>query len=242
VIEEVMEGVRWIKGNDGYLPDSHAYVIGLPGSGDFTMVDCGLMGNGAYKLDALDKAGIRVKDLKRIIMTHTHLDHIGCLPEILGEAPHAEVWMHAAEGLPLEKGDDRIVWGNSMFKMMVQAQYRLPKDGFCRKVHRKLEDGESLSLGGLEFKVIFIPGHSCGHIGLFNEKTRAFFSGDTIYADYAIGRYDLASANAADLRASLEKIDGLGVDVLLPCHNRIVRGGAAPMIHETVKQWGPMLR
>ena len=54
--------------------------------------------------------------------------------------------------------------------------------------------------------MVHIPGHSAGSIGLFNEESRLLLSGDTIYADYAIGRYDLASADAGELKNSLELI------------------------------------
>jgi glyoxylase-like metal-dependent hydrolase (beta-lactamase superfamily II) len=128
-------------------------------------------------------------------MTHTHLDHIGCLPEIREAIPHAEVWMHTAEAVPLEKGDERIVFGNRMFESMSRGQYHLPKECFRTEVARKFEGGESLILGDVPFKVIHVPGHSIGGIGLFNEEHRLLLSGDTIYADLAIGRYDLVSAD-----------------------------------------------
>jgi glyoxylase-like metal-dependent hydrolase (beta-lactamase superfamily II) len=217
------------------------FVIGTPGSGDFTLVDCGLMGKGEYKLDSIEQCGVSLSDVKRVIMTHTHLDHIGCLPEIMQAIPGVEVWMHRDEALPLEKGDARIVFGNRMFHAMVKLQFSVSADLFKIDAHRKLEGGETLSLGGVEFKVVHAPGHSIGSIGLFNEANRLFISGDTIYADGAIGRFDLESADAAQLKRSLEAIDALGADVLLPCHNRIVTGGAGPMITETVRMWGPSL-
>jgi len=241
LIENVIEGVQWIPGRDKFLPDSHMYVIGKPDSGDFTLVDCGLMEMGSYKLQELENFGITFDQVKRVIMTHTHLDHVGCLPEILEAIPHVEVWVHKDEADYLEAGDDRIVFGNAMFESMIRSQYTLTKDFFRIKVHRKLEGGESFSLGGVEFAVIHLPGHSTGSIGLFNEEYRWLMSGDTIYADGAIGRYDLVSADPAELKQSLERIAGLGVDMLLPCHNRIVRRGADPMVRNTVHQWSPIL-
>lgn len=241
MIERVVEGVQWIPGRDKFLPDSHVYVIGKPESADFSLVDCGLMEMGSYKLEALESCGIPLRHVKRIIMTHTHMDHIGCLPEILEAIPDVEVWVHKEEALYLERGDDRIVFGNRMFESMIRAQYAMPKDFFTIKVHRKLEGGENLTLGGIPFRVIHLPGHSAGSIGLFNDEHKLFISGDTIYADGAIGRYDLFSADPTQLKQSLEHIAGLGVDILLPCHNRIVKGGAGPMVAQTVRQWGPLL-
>lgn len=241
MIERVINGVRWIPGRDKFLPDSHMYVIGQDGSEDFTLVDCGLMEMGSYKLDELKNGGIAIDHVKRIIMTHTHLDHVGCLPEILQAIPHAEVWVHRDEAAALEAGDARIVFGNSMFESMIRGQYEISKDFFTIKVQRKLEGGEKLNLGGVSFTVIHLPGHSIGSIGLFNEEHRLFISGDTIYADGAIGRYDLESADPAQLRDSLDTIAGLGIDILLPCHNRIVKSGADSMIKNTVRQWAPLL-
>jgi hydroxyacylglutathione hydrolase len=241
VIERVTDGVRWIPGKDKFLPDSHMYVIGLDGSEDYTLIDCGLMEMGPYKLEELKNGGIEPAHVKRIVMTHTHLDHVGCLPEILAAIPHAEVWVHRDEAASLEKGDARIVFGNAMFESMIRGQYQIGKDFFTIKVHRKLEGGEKLDLGGVPFTVIHLPGHSIGSIGLFNEERRLFISGDTIYADGAIGRYDLESADPAQLRRSLDIIANLGIDMLLPCHNRIVKSGADPMIKNTVRQWAPLL-
>ncbi len=130
MIENVTQGVKWIPGRDRFLPDSHMYVIGIAEFKDYTLVDCGLMEMGAYKIEAIENSGIRLDDVKRIVMTHTHMDHIGCLPELLEVLPHVEVWVHKEEALYLERGDDRIVYGNSMFESMLKAQYRLEKDYF----------------------------------------------------------------------------------------------------------------
>ncbi len=239
--EKVMEGIWWIQGQDRFLPDAHMYVIGQPGGQDFTLVDAGLMEQGSYKLDQIQKCGVSLNDVSRIIMTHTHLDHIGCLPELIKALPDAEVWVHRYEAEYLETGDGQIVFGNRMFESMVRAQHQIPEDYFRLTVHRKLEEGDGLELGGIPFSVVHIPGHSGGSIGLLNDEHKLFVAGDTIYADGAIGRYDLHSADAGQLKASLERIAQLGVDILLPGHNRIVRGGAQPMIHDTVRTWASML-
>ncbi len=241
MFEKVVEGVTYIPGRDRFLPDSHAYVVGKPDSDDISIVEAGLMGLGDYKLEQLDAMGISRKQVKRIILTHTHTDHIGALPEMLKELPHVEVWAHNDEALPLERGDSRIVWGNRMFADAVKAQFGVTDDYFNIQVQRKLVADETLDLGGLEFRVVHVPGHSCGSIALLNEEHKLLISGDTIYADGAIGRYDLASASGAELLTSLRLIATLGVDILLPSHNRIVTSGAEPMIANTVTQWTPLL-
>ncbi len=242
MVEKIIDGVYWIAGKDKFLPDSHVYLIGLPDSKDFTMVDCGLMDMGAYKLSEIESLGVKPEYLKRVILTHTHLDHIGCLPEIVEAVPGIEVWVHEEEGRYMLRGDDRVIWGNKMFESMIRSEIAIPEDFFSIKPSRMLKGGELLELGGISFKVIHIPGHSIGSIGLFNEEHRLFMSGDTIYADGAIGRYDLFSADASQLKSSLELITTLGIDCLLPCHNRVVKSGAGPMIRDTVTNWAPLLK
>lgn len=241
MVEQVIEGIRWIPGRDKFLPDSHVYVIGRSESHCMTLIDCGLMDMGAYKLEALEQSGTPLKDVRRIILTHTHMDHIGCLRELLQALPYAELWVHESEGSYLERGDNRIVYGNRMFESMIQSQYVLSEDAFTFHVDRKLQGGETVELGGIEVEILHLPGHSCGSIGLYSKAHRLLISGDTIYADGAIGRYDLYSADPQALRTSLEFIASLDIDVLLPCHNRIVRSGAHPMISNTVRQWAPIL-
>ncbi|MFH0959724.1 MAG: MBL fold metallo-hydrolase [Pseudomonadota bacterium] len=242
MVEKITDGILWVAGRDKFMPDSHIYVLGNVESDDLTIVDCGIFEMGNYKLSELDSYGISVDQVKRIIMTHTHLDHIGCLRDFLEKGPHIELWVHRDEAAFLERGDDRIVFGNKMFESMIRSQYDIAPRFFEFKVTKKLDGGEVLDVGGNSFKVIHIPGHSIGSIGLYDEKRKIFLSGDTIYADGAIGRYDLFSADSEMLKESLERIRDLGIDTLLPCHNRIVKGGADEMIKNTVKYWLPLLK
>ncbi|MFO7984363.1 MAG: MBL fold metallo-hydrolase [Desulfatiglandaceae bacterium] len=241
-MKQVTEGIFFIQGQDDMIPDAHVYVMGRPSSEDLSLVDAGLMGKGAYKIQAIQKLGIRLTDIKRIIMTHTHLDHIGCLGEIMEAIPHAELWVHTAEAEPLEAGDERTVYGMEMFKSMCQMQYGLKPGAFqFRVVDRKLEGGETLDMGGMTWEVLHVPGHSAGSIALYNSADQILIPGDTVYADYAIGRFDLHGADGAQLKASLMTLAELDVQVLLPGHNRIVEAVSPGYILKTAKQWGPYL-
>jgi len=238
---EVTEGVYFIQGQDDMIPDSHVYLIGLPSSKDLTLVDAGLVGRGNYKLQSVIKAGVELSSIKRVIMTHTHLDHIGCLAEILKEIPTAELWIQTLEAEPIEQGDDRPVYGMEMFKQMCQTQYRLKDNAFKFTVHRKLQGGETLEIGGMSWEVLHIPGHSMGGIALYHKDKGIVIPGDVIYADYAIGRFDLHGANASQLKDSLMKLADIKVNVLLPGHNRIVKDVAKSYILQTAKQWASYL-
>ncbi|MBW2022574.1 MAG: MBL fold metallo-hydrolase [Deltaproteobacteria bacterium] len=239
---KVADGVYFIEGQDEFIPDSHVYLIGDASDSGITLVDAGLMGKGNYKLSAIEAAGIDPASIKRVIMTHTHLDHIGCLPEILEAIPGAELWVHEEEGNPLEQGDERIVYGMEMFRSMCQSQYGIPDGRFKFKVHRVLADGDVLELGGSSWQVLHIPGHSPGSIALYDAARKILIPGDTVYADYAIGRFDLHGASGSQLRESLARLAELDVDILLPGHNRILTEVPTGYITEVARQWGPYLQ
>jgi glyoxylase-like metal-dependent hydrolase (beta-lactamase superfamily II) len=240
-MSQVYKGVQFIAGQDEFIPDSHVYVIGDMESGDLSIVDAGLTGKGSYKANAIRQLGIRPGDIKRIIMTHTHLDHIGCLAELQKDFPGAELWVHRREAELLEKGDDNAVYGMEMFKSMCQMQFGLDVNAFKFKVDRKLEGGETLEIGGMIWDVVYIPGHSMGGIALYEPVAKILIPGDVIYADYAIGRFDLFGADASQLKDSLDKLAKLDVDILLPGHNQIMKGVPGDYIRKTMKMWEPYL-
>lgn len=238
---EVMEGILFVRGQDEMIPDSHVYLLGDLASGDLTLVDAGMARKGPYKIESLKRMGVPLEDIRRIIMTHTHLDHIGCVNELRGSLPNAELWVHELEAEPLEAGDDRVVYGMEMFKAMCQAQYDLKPGEFKFSVDRKLRGDESLNLGGNEWQVLNIPGHSPGGIGLYSAALKTLIPGDVVYADYSIGRFDLHGAKGSVLKDSLFRLGELEVDVLLPAHNRIVADVKPGYIRETAEQWASYL-
>jgi hydroxyacylglutathione hydrolase len=240
-MKKISEGIYFIRGQDEMIPDSHTYVLGIPGSGDLSIIDPGLTGKGKYKINAMLDGGIDLNSVKRIIMTHSHFDHIGCLSEIKKFVPQAELWVHENEAQPLEDGDDKIVYGMEMFKNMCIAQYNIASDAFRFQVDKKLKGGENLNIGDMKWEVLFIPGHSPGSIGLYNKPNKVLIPGDVVYSDYAIGRFDLYRANSSDLKESLFRLAKLEVDILLPGHNQVVVDLPPGYISNTAKQWANYL-
>jgi len=238
---KIIEGVYFIPGQDEMMPDSHTYVVGNPPSKDLSLIDPGLPRKGDYKIESIKKMGIELTDIKRVIMTHTHFDHIGCLSEIKKRIPWAELWIHVLEADPLEKGDEKTVYGMDMFQGICQMQYGIRPGSFTFQVNRKLRGEEILEIGGIAWEVIHIPGHSMGSIGLYCRLQKILIPGDVIYADNAIGRFDLYGSDGAELKKSLMRLAQQEVDILLPGHNRIVTKLPADYIQKTIRQWEPYL-
>ncbi|MBA7569352.1 Hydroxyacylglutathione hydrolase GloC [subsurface metagenome] len=143
-------------------------------------------------IDPGDEAEVilrKVKDLgleiRSIVLTHGHIDHIGALKEVK-EATGAEVAIHTDEAKSLQGQSSSTLLG-------LAYPTPLPPD-------RLLQDGDSLDIGDLHFLVLHTPGHSPGGICLSGEGV--VFSGDTLF-NCGIGRTDLPGGNSSQLMNSI---------------------------------------
>ena len=149
-------------------------------------------------------------ELQAIALTHAHLDHVGGVANLKRLRPAASVIIHAADeplymALPEQPawlGIPRSQWALYGFS------YEEPP-----AVDKYWEDGETYEVGELAFQVLHCPGHTPGHVVLFNEKERKVFVGDCLFAG-SIGRTDLPGGSSEQLMDSLmNKIVPLGDDV-----------------------------
>jgi len=126
--------------------------------------------------------------LKMVINTHGHFDHVGA-NHLLIEKSSAELLIHNADAalLPRAKEHGR--------KYGLDVQVSPPPT-------RLLHGGETLSVGTLKIQVIATPGHTAGGISLLIGEH--LFSGDTLFAD-SVGRTDLPGGNHETLVASIRK-------------------------------------
>jgi hydroxyacylglutathione hydrolase len=156
---------------------------------------------------AVERLGL---ELQAIALTHAHMDHVGGVAALKRERPKAEVILHEADkplyfGLPEQPawlGIPRAAWAGLGFV------YEEPP-----KIDRHWKDGETYTVGQLEFKVLHCPGHTPGHVVLFEPNERKVFVGDCLFAG-SIGRTDLPGGSTEKLMDSLRnKILPLGDDV-----------------------------
>ena len=160
---------------------SNCYIVGSEASKEGMIIDPG------------DEAEVilgKVKDLgleiRSIVLTHGHIDHIGALKEVK-ETTGAEVAIHTDEAKSLQRQSSSTLLGLSY-------PTPLPPD-------RLLQDGDSLDIGDLHFWVLHTPGHSPGGICLLGEGV--VFSGDTLF-NFGIGRTDLPGGNSSQLMDSIQ--------------------------------------
>jgi glyoxylase-like metal-dependent hydrolase (beta-lactamase superfamily II) len=90
-----------------------------------------------------------------------------------------------------------------------------------------LKDGDKITVASSEFKVILTPGHSPGHICLYEPKRKLFFSGDHILPDIFphIGFHPQSGQNPlGDFFKSLEALSKLEVNFIFPGHGSVFSG------------------
>lgn len=100
------------------------------------------------------------------------------------------------------------------------------------KIDRTIEDKDILDVGSVPVSIIGLPGHTPGSVGLYEKKSGVMLTGDTLFAEGAVGRTDHEYADRAMLRASISKILRLPVSTrLLPGHGEESTVGAESLFH-----------
>jgi len=167
---------------------SNCYIVGCEHTGDAIIIDCG--DEGSRILAAVQRLGVNVI---AIVNTHTHLDHVAGLPEVV-DALKVPVLMHAAD-MPVY---EMIEAQAAMFGLV--APRRVDIDRF-------VEDGEKLEVGKLGAEVLLAPGHSPGSIclGFDAGEHRAVFAGDVLFRG-SIGRTDLPGGSYETIVESLRTV------------------------------------
>ena len=117
-------------------------------------------------------------DIKLIVLTHGHIDHVGALKAVK-EASGAEMAIHADDAKSL-----RGLRGFLQSVLVPGLSYPVPPPP-----ERLLQDGDSLDVSDLCFKVLHTPGHTPGGISLVLEDHPYVYVGDTLFAG-SIGRTD----------------------------------------------------
>jgi hydroxyacylglutathione hydrolase len=205
------------------LGDVNCYLI--ENSAGFFLIDTGCSNNRNHLDTELESAGCQPGSLKLIVLTHGDFDHTGNAA-YLRRKYDTKIAMHPDDAGMVEHGD--IFWNRNKPNILVRVPARIFTPiffGFGRAERFKpdlyIEDGYDLSEFGIDAKVIHIPGHSKGSIGILTADGD-LIGGDLILkSDKADKPHlnsiidDLAAANA-----SLRKIKGLNIKTVYPGHSK----------------------
>jgi glyoxylase-like metal-dependent hydrolase (beta-lactamase superfamily II) len=185
----------------GQSYDSNIYVIQAEKS---LVIDCGTGGHHSEVMTRL-KEIISPQEIDTIILSHRHFDHTGGA-EDLKSALDAKLMVHENAAEALRQGDATTTAASAFGKKFPKLEVT------------ELKEGEEIDLGDIKLKVIHIPGHSNGSIGLIHEDSKTLFSGDTVYTDGGIGRWDLPTGDYSQLVASIGRLTKMDISNLYPGH------------------------
>ncbi|MEP6921413.1 MAG: MBL fold metallo-hydrolase [bacterium] len=158
-------------------------------------------------VEAIDKHGLH---LQAIVVTHAHLDHVGGVSSLKRLKPDAKIMMHKADEFIYEALPEQPAWIG-----IPRAQWPAMGLAFAAPppVDEYFEDGNTLSVGELNFTIRHCPGHTPGHVVLFESNERKVFVGDVLFAG-SVGRTDLPGGSSEQLIDSImNKLLPLGDDV-----------------------------
>ena len=147
--------------------------------GGLVLIDAGVPSHEAAIFDAVTALGRQPEDLRHLVFTHAHPDHIGSAAAVI-QRTGAETWMHPT--------DTPIAASGGPFRPMRPSPGLPQRIGYrvfwrpnepVTPVHidHEIDDGETLPVaGGLQ--VIHTPGHAAGHVSLMWQGDRMLIVGD----------------------------------------------------------------
>jgi hydroxyacylglutathione hydrolase len=149
----------------------NAWIVGESGG---CLVDTGPAVGAARLSEALGEMGRSLKDIRRVVNTHEHADHIGGNHAVRSAAaPGVEFLCHAAAAAWIEDLEEQYR-NRPLFAFHDLA-------GKAVRIDRRLEDGEVIDLGeGTTLEVLHTPGHSAGSISLYCPQAGALITGDLL--------------------------------------------------------------
>lgn len=176
---------------------TNCYLLGDESTHVGTIIDPGA--HGQKIAEVVQKSGYQVD---KILLTHTHFDHISGLGELL-KALDADlpIYVHKSDYPGAEAG-----FGTNESLEQYEKQIHF------------YADGDTVPLGNATIQVIHTPGHTPGGVSLLVED--CLFTGDTLFCG-SCGRTDLPSSNPQDLLASLRRLSQLEGDyIVYPGHEQ----------------------
>ncbi len=242
MIKKIFKDVFQIKVPLPYSPLNHLNSYVIKSENKNLLVDTGLNFPETFQelSNGLKEIGLKTNKLTDILLTHFHVDHVGLVPKLKEKSQESQLLIHRIEAdFSKKMSEDLKHYVQSMKNFLKSYDAPIFISGNLEKYHpaffepeaykklalasNKLEDGDQINVGRYSFRVLWTPGHSPGHVCLYEPSWRMLISGDhllpTISSHVAQFMEDMNPLE--EYLESLDKIEKLKVEVVLPAHEEI---------------------
>ncbi len=199
----------------GHWEKVHSYLI--IGSNSAALIDTGLgIGNIKEVVDELTNLPIKV------ITTHVHWDHIGGHKHFKDIYVHEEDSKWLEEGLPISLEQVKRNLLQQPFSQKPPNDFNIDQYSVYKGEQTvKLKDKDVIDLGNRKLQIIHTPGHSPGHICIYEKETGYIFTGDLIYKGMLYAFFP--STDPIKYKESIDKLRNLeNIQTVLPGHNELI--------------------
>jgi glyoxylase-like metal-dependent hydrolase (beta-lactamase superfamily II) len=222
---KVREGI-WCLGRE----ESGVYL--LEGDDSSMIISGGMSYIVSDILQQFNEFGIDEKRMKKLLILHSHFDHVGIVPFIKRRHPKIEVFA-SQRGWEVLQMDKAILtineFGRNVARRMGKGDVYSAYDLEWRKdvSGTTIREGDRIDLGGLEVSILEIPGHSSCCIAAYVPELKALFPTDGGGIPFDKTIVSSGNSNYTQYQQSLERLKDLEVDYYCADHYGYVTGAEA---------------
>ncbi len=201
---EHLHGLYKVAGHGGEV--GSVYCVLTP---DPVLIDCGSRVGWDQLIGNLKLLGFSPGDVRWVIATHGHWDHMDAMALFQKEFPSVKFAIHAGDA-QFVVNDDRVF---SCAEPLYNGVESAPV-----KVDRILLDNDTVNVGNTVFRIVHTPGHTPGSISIVTKiaAKKIAFCGDSVDGYYAL----INRSNTIDWQNSLKKLLALNLDWLYRGHSQ----------------------
>ncbi|MFC2063210.1 MBL fold metallo-hydrolase [Chloroflexota bacterium] len=237
---EIVPGIYQLRVPIPNNPLGHLNCYLIEGRDGWLIVDTGWYTKEALSFleTGLRDLGITLNDISTIVVTHVHPDHFGLAGRIKQVSPRTQLLTHLWESDLIESRYVKLSELRDKMSALLE-HHGVPslnlsalESAFITDLQfvivtfpdHVLYGGEIISTGVYDLEVIWTPGHSPGHICLYEPQNQLLFSGDHILTNITPNiSYHVESGDnpLGDYIYSLHKLENLIVAKVLPAHGDV---------------------